>query len=84
MDSTASANLKPDRRLPLAGKQSKVRRSRTTNDPLSGGRASGKTTEGRRIRDLDYLAKLGNPTDPATQALCLAAASSFVDIAQIS
>jgi hypothetical protein len=54
-------------------------RSRLTNDPLRV-RASGKTREGRRLRDLfkSYMAALGNPGDPVTSAAVLAAAELMV------
>jgi hypothetical protein len=54
-------------------------RAKLTNSPLRV-RAHGWTAHGRRLRDLylDYWAKIGNPTDPATQALCLAASELVV------
>lgn len=50
-------------------------RSRTTNNPLAV-RASHRTAQGRRIRDLyrSYLKAMGDPTEPRLQADALAAA----------
>jgi hypothetical protein len=56
-----------------------LNRAALTNNPLRA-RADGRTPDGRRIRDLfrSYLAALGNPSDPATQAAVLAAAELIV------
>jgi hypothetical protein len=65
----------PDRTAVAA--RSPANRSATTNSP---GTRHGRTSEARRVRDLyvGYLAALGNPVDPATQALALAAAEAVV------
>jgi hypothetical protein len=57
---------------------SKVR-AKTTNDPMRSGRL-GRSAEARRVRDLfrSYVATLGNPLDPGTIALALAAAEQVV------
>jgi hypothetical protein len=56
--------------------KSKVR-SRVTNNPST---RHGRSPEARRVRDLygSYMAALGNPVDPATQALALSAAEAVV------
>lgn len=62
----------------VAGGQSLTNRSVTTNDPMRA-RADGRTSAGRRVRDLyrAYLAGVSNPDD-ACRAQVLAAAELMV------
>jgi hypothetical protein len=72
--SRIAARSLPDRTA-IAGRS---QANATTNTPLS--RWSGRSTTGRRCRDLfrSYLKQLGSPTDPATQAAIMALAEQVV------
>ena len=72
MPSSRSTAVDPRRRF----------RSRTTNEPLR--RANGNTAAGRRVRDLyrAFLAVMGNPVDPISQASALNAAELAVAVEQ--
>jgi hypothetical protein len=74
MDSTHSARTQPARRSATA-EPITTRRAKITNDPVSV-RASGNTSQGRRVADLyrSYLRAMGDPTDTVAQANVLAAA----------
>jgi hypothetical protein len=73
-----AAGTPPANRPPAVALSSARSRSAATNRPAS--RWNANTPTGRRCRDLyrAYLGQLGNPADPATQALVLAAAESVV------
>jgi hypothetical protein len=73
----ATAPMPPRQRSAVEGK-SLTNRSATTNDPMRA-RASGRTSGGRRVRDLYrcYLAGMNNPDD-ACRAQVLAAAELTV------
>jgi hypothetical protein len=75
-DRTPIAGTSPADRTPVVPR-SRANRSATTNNPAM---RHGRSTEGRRVRDLysSYLSALSNPVDPATQALALSAAEAVV------
>src|SRR4051812_27381942 len=58
-------------------------RAATTNRPLRG-RLSGNTSAGRRVRDLylTFVERMGQPSDPLSQAACLHAAELAVAVEQ--